>query len=100
MSHPTNAKSYMRRSELLAETGDVRGALRGYHKALGMSEEDAETYMDVAKRVAGIHFKADELDQAYNVLMGAVTKFSDNVTTAGKKDKMLRLYLYNRPIIY
>lgn len=74
----------MRRSELLTEAGDYRGALRGYHKVLTLSERDPDMYMDVVKKIAGVHFKCGELEQAYDVLLGSFEKFPDHVTTTGK----------------
>jgi hypothetical protein len=73
----------MRRSELMTDSGDYKGALKGYHKVLTLSEADGPVYIEVAKKIAGIHFKCNELDQAYNVLMSAFSKFNSIVTTAG-----------------
>lgn len=49
-----------------------------------VSDDDGATYMDVSKKIAAIHFQNSEVDQAYEALSGAFSKFGEKVTTVGK----------------
>jgi hypothetical protein len=40
--------------------------------------------MDVSTKMAGIYFQTNELENAFETLSLALSRFSDRVTTAGK----------------
>ncbi|ODM94776.1 General transcription factor 3C polypeptide 3 [Orchesella cincta] len=76
---PANVKLHLRRCQLLKDTGDHKGALKGYQKVHQLTT-DGKIRMDVAKDIAHSYFQMQEIDKAYEILIDTFRTYSEHVT--------------------